>query len=60
MPPSSLAAPRPPAQGLSSVEAQERLGQFGPNLLAGAARPHWLKPTASAARCHWHSPGLMC
>jgi len=42
MPPSSLAAPRPPAQGLSSVEAQERLGQFGPNLLAGAARPHWL------------------
>ena len=46
MSPSSLAAPRapgrPPAQGLSSVEAQERLGQFGPNLLAGAARPHWL------------------
>ena len=43
---SSLAAPRaprrPPAQGLSSVEAQERLGQFGPNLLAEAARPHWL------------------
>ena len=33
---------RPSAQGLSSVEAQERLGQFGPNVLAEAARPRWL------------------
>ena len=44
--PSSLTTPRaprrPPAQGLSSAEAQARLGQFGPNLLAEAARPHWL------------------
>ena len=44
--PSPLTAPHAPghpsAQGLSSVEAQARLGQFGPNLLAGAARPHWL------------------
>jgi magnesium-transporting ATPase (P-type) len=44
--PSPLAAPRvpgrPPAPGLSSVEAQERLGKFGPNVLAEAARPRWL------------------
>jgi magnesium-transporting ATPase (P-type) len=44
--PASLAAPRtprrPPAQGLSSSEARARLAQFGPNLLAEAARPHWL------------------
>ncbi len=44
--PSPLTAPRaprrPPAQGLSSAEALARLGQFGPNLLAAAARPHWL------------------
>jgi Ca2+-transporting ATPase len=43
---SPLTAPRaprrPPAEGLSSVEAQARLEQFGPNLLAEAARPHWL------------------
>jgi potassium/sodium efflux P-type ATPase len=44
--PSPLAAPRaprrPPAPGLSSAEARARLGQSGPNLLAEAARPHWL------------------
>jgi calcium-translocating P-type ATPase len=44
--PSPLTAPRaprhPPAQGLSSSEALARLGQVGPNLLAEAARPHWL------------------
>ena len=44
--PASVSAPRaprrPPAQGLSSDEARARLGQFGPNLLAEAARPHWL------------------
>jgi Ca2+-transporting ATPase len=44
--PSPVNVPRapahPPAQGLSSDEAQARLKQAGSNLLAGGERPHWL------------------